>query len=43
MTYGDAPGAAVIHGFVSLTALASLGITPSAVAKSALKGVHFVI
>lgn len=43
VTHGDAPGAAVIHGFVSLTALASLGITPSAVAKSTLKGVHFVI
>ena len=43
VTHGDAPGAAVIHGFVSLTALASLGITPSAVAKSALNGIHFVI
>jgi hypothetical protein len=43
VTNGDAPGAAVIHGFVSTAALTSLSITPSAAAVSALKGIQFVI
>lgn len=43
VTYGNAPGAAVIHGFVSTAALASLSIAPSAMAKAALKGIQFVI
>ncbi|MHC1760530.1 MAG: hypothetical protein AB9917_13680 [Negativicutes bacterium] len=42
VTNGDAPGAALIHGFVSTTALTSLSITPCAAAVSALKGIQFV-
>lgn len=39
VTYGDAPGAAIIHGFVSL---AKLPAAPAAEAKTALRGIAFL-
>ena len=40
VTYGDAPGAAVIHGFVSK---AKLPTAPDAAAITALRGITFLV
>lgn len=37
VTYGDKPGAAVIHGFVSLSKAVENGVTITALAQTALK------
>jgi len=40
VTNGDAPGAGIIWGFVSLS---KLSVAPATEAKTALKGIHFLL